>query len=284
MTEIVPRAAGRKSTVRSWHVNWPDDDAARQYQSHRIRWPVEIGTKPAFRIEIVACDMAKRQSFELGPDFESDIPMSQVPSEETYYVTSEADLKKLPPQVRKLFEQARKEAGGPGGIRLAGDVDQMKVDVNLIERAQMIIDVVRQAEENSQWDMARGFMSARLFSRWQPWAQGLVNNRRPIPQILSRQVAPVDHQSHATHDIGTVRVTESAPTVGTIRTLWVFLRNASARSGQEGSIFAGVCTNCGAPVDPIQNSTCRYCGAGVVNLGPEWLLDDIRPDSETVIR
>jgi hypothetical protein len=64
-----------------------------------------------------------------------------------------------------------------------------------------------------------------------------------------------------------------------VRTLWTFLRSIAGRSGQQTESFATVCTNCGAPVDASNQTTCRYCGAGVATLGPEWVLDDVTADT-----
>jgi hypothetical protein len=63
-----------------------------------------------------------------------------------------------------------------------------------------------------------------------------------------------------------------------VTTLWVFLRSAAGRISHESETFASVCTNCGAPVDATNQSTCRYCGAGVGSLGAEWVLDNVTAD------
>lgn len=153
-------------------------------------------------------------------------------------------------------------------------LSQSQSYIDFIQRTRMIIEMVRQAEQTGQWDTVRGFMSARLFQRWQSPAQG-VNNRGQMPEVINRQITP----AHPTNNRGTVRVTESQRAGGTVKTLWLFIRDASAQGGTDGQAVAAVCTNCGAPVDSVETSTCHYCGAAL-NLGHEWVLDDIRPDIE----
>ena len=87
--------------------------------------------------------------------------------------------------------------------------------------------------------------------------------------------------SDAQYDRVTVRVAESSPNQPmepAVTTLWTFLRSAAGRAGQQTESVVTVCTNCGAPVDATNQTTCRYCGAGVASLGPEWILDDVTAD------
>ena len=153
--------------------------------------------------------------------------------------------------------------------------------IAFLQRATTIIGAVRDAEQNGQWGMVRPYMSQRFFRRWQPWAQGLRSSGSARPTNLSRQIAIASIQSEAAYDRLNVRVGESSvpATQPPVSTLWMFLRSAAGRSGHQSETFAAVWTNCGAPVDATNQSTCRYCGAGVASLGPEWVLDDVTADT-----
>ena len=145
-----------------------------------------------------------------------------------------------------------------------------------------MIGAIRDAEQNGQWDMVRANMSQRFFRRWQPWAQGLRSSGSGRPTDLSREITIASMQSEAAYDRLSVRVGESSvpATQPLVSTPWIFLRSAAGRSGHQSETFAAVCTNCGAPVDATNQSTCRYCGAGVASLGPEWILDDVTADTK----
>jgi len=196
------------------------------------------------------------------------------------------NLDKLPDKVRKLFppdllKQMAKEQTGPIGFTALRQNDPAFDEIAFIERAGTIIGATRTAEQNGQWDMARPFMSVRFFRRWQPWAAGLRASGVPRPSNVTRQLATASVQSAAAYDRVAVRVDERAmpATQPPVRTLWTFLRSVAGRSGQQTESFATVCTNCGAPVDASNQTTCRYCGAGVATLGPEWVLDDVTADT-----
>jgi hypothetical protein len=194
-------------------------------------------------------------------------------------------LENLPDEVRRmlpaeLLEQMRQGAVSPDVSALQPgnpDFDQ----VAFVERASAIIDATREAEENGERDMARPFMSIRFFRRWSPWAEQQRASSVARPLAVTRQVEIAAAHSDAQYDRVTVRVAESSPSQPIqppVMTLWTFLRSAAGRSEQQTDSFATVCTNCGAPVDVTNQTTCRYCGAGVASLGPEWILDDVTAD------
>ena len=196
------------------------------------------------------------------------------------------NLDKLPDKLRKLFppdllKQMATEQTGPIDFTALRQRDLAFDEIAFIKRAGTIIGATRSAEQNGQWDMARPFMSARFFRRWQPWAAGLRASGVPRPSNVTRQLATASVQSAAAYDRVAVRVGEhSMPaTQPPVSTLWTFLRSAAGRSGQQTESFATVCTNCGAPVDASNQTTCGYCGAGVASLGPEWVLDDVTADT-----
>jgi len=155
--------------------------------------------------------------------------------------------------------------------------------VGFMERFGSIVQVVRNAEMDGHWDMARPFMSTRLYRRWQPWAAGLKRDPSSAGFDVTRQIFMSAMQSEPSHDRATIRVVESYSTSpgASAATLWTFLRCAGGRPGDASTGFASVCTNCGAPVDATAETVCKYCGAGLSALGPEWILDDISMDPGT---
>jgi hypothetical protein len=185
----------------------------------------------------------------------------------------------LPPELLKEIRQGNFETPGLSTLQKN---DPTFDPMALMQRATTIIGAVRDAEQNGQSDMVRPFMSQRFFLRWQPWAQQLRSGGSARPTNLSRQIAIASVQSEAAYDRLSIRVGESsAPSARPpVSTLWIFLRSAAGRSDHQSETFAAVCTNCGAPVDATNQSTCRYCGAGVASLGPEWVLDDVTADTE----
>jgi hypothetical protein len=184
--------------------------------------------------------------------------------------------KTLPPELINQIRQGRLET--PGALQKN---DPTFDGFALVQRASTIIGAVRDAEQNGQWDMVRPFMSQRFFRRWQPWAQGLQRSGSARPTHLTRQIAIAWVQSEAAYDRVTVRISESSvpPMQPPVNTIWTFLRSAAGRSGHQTQTSAAVCTNCGAPVDATNQPNCRYCGAGVASLGPEWVLDDVSADT-----
>ena len=205
--------------------------------------------------------------------------VTQSSSRETY------TLENLPDEVRKmlpagLLEQMRQGAASTD-VSALQQSDPAFDQGALIDRAATVIETTRDAEENGQWDMARPYMSVRFFRRWSAWAEGLQASGGSRPSALTRQVAIASVYSDAQHDRVTVRVAESSPSQPmepAVTTLWTFLRSAAGRAGQQTESVVTVCTNCGAPVDATNQTTCRYCGAGVASLGPEWILDDVTAD------
>jgi len=204
----------------------------------------------------------------------------------TYSLGNLGNLEKLPDAARKLFppdllRQMASQLTDPLGFAALHRSDPAFDESAFMQRAVTIIGATRMAEQDGQWDMARPFLSARFFRRWQPWAQGLRASGVPRPSNVSRHLAAASVHSEAAYDCVTIRVGErSMPsTQPPVSTLWTFLRSAAGRSGQQTASFATVCTNCGAPVDSSNQTSCRYCGAGVASLGPEWVLDDVTADT-----
>ncbi len=206
--------------------------------------------------------------------------MMQTSTDEAY------TLENLPDEFRKMLPPDLINGMRPGPLEIPGldalqrndpAFDQMAY----LQRVGTIISAVRDAEQNGQWDIVRPFMSQRFFRRWQLWAQGLGGTGSARPTNLSRQIALASVQSEAGYDRVSVRVAESSvpATHPPVSTLWVFLRSGAGRRGHQSETFAAVCTNCCAPVDATNQSTCRYCGAGVASLGPEWVLDDVTADA-----
>jgi len=196
-------------------------------------------------------------------------------------------LEDLPDEYRKMLPRELLNMVRQGSLEARPGLDALKKNdpafnhMAFLQRVGTIIFGVRDAEQNGQWDMVRPYMSQRFFRRWQPWAQGLGGTRSARPANVSRQIAVAAAQSEAGYDRVSVQVAESSVPARQppVSTLWVFLRSAAGRRRHQSETFASVCTNCGAPVDATNQSTCRYCGAGVASLGPEWILDDVTADT-----
>jgi hypothetical protein len=184
----------------------------------------------------------------------------------------------LPPDVLERIRQGAVDMPGLSELR---QHDAAFDQAAFLERAATIVAAVRRAERDGGWDMARPFMSERLFRRWKPWAESLKTNDGRSSSNVSRQLTMAAVDSQAGYDRITVRVTEdSMPSPdSSMKTRWSFLRSAAGRTGHQTETSATICTNCGAPIDATIESTCRFCGAGVATLGPEWVLDDVAQDS-----
>jgi DNA-directed RNA polymerase subunit RPC12/RpoP len=174
-----------------------------------------------------------------------------------------------------------------GGLDETPSLDPLKErdpgfnETVFFQRILMIIEAVRLAESSGQLDMARPFLSLRFFRRWQPWAAGLRRAGFAHSSNITRQSMPIAMHSEAAYDQVTFRVVEvdNISKQPPALTRWSFLRSAAGRSDHQTEYIAAVCTNCGAPVDATNQAVCRYCGAGVAVLGPEWVLDDVAPDT-----
>lgn len=195
-------------------------------------------------------------------------------------------LENLPDEYRRLLppdvlERIRQGAVDVPGVSELRQLDEAFDQAAFLERAATIVAAVRRAERDAGWDIAKPFMSDRLFRRWKPWAESLKVNDGRASSNLSRQLAMAAVESQAEYDRITVRVTEeSMPSpVSSTKTMWSFLRSAAGRTDHQTGTSATICTNCGAPVDATSQSACRFCGASVATLGPEWVLDDVAQDS-----